>query len=361
MKILFISHTFPPIVGGVETHNYELSTWLSKQAEVKIIANKKRWLIPFFLVYAALRAVFLVSKYDAIVLGSCLLSNVGWLVKIFTRKPVICVAHGLDLTFQNSLYQKLWISFFAKKIDKFIAVGNETIKIAAQKNIPQEKIVFIPNGVDTEKHLVDCSRENLEKIIKQSVAGKKILLTSGRLVKRKGVAWFIGNVMPQLDDDFLYIIAGDGPDKQNIFDAIKKNNLYSRVIMLGYVTDAVRNALLNTADLFIQPNIKIRGDVEGFGISIIESCACRLPVLASDIEGLKDAIMEEQNGFLVESGNAEVFLKKINALFSEGSPRDIYGEKVRECTVQNFSWQHISERYLNEIEKVISDAKSITN
>lgn len=357
LKIFFISHTFPPIVGGVETHNFELSTWLGRQAEVKLIANKKRWLIPFFLVYAAVRAVLMAPKYDVLVLGSCLLANVGWLVKIFSRKPIVAVAHGLDLTYKNFIYQKLWIGIFIKKIDKFIAVGNETVAIAKEKGIAENKIVFIPNGVDTEKHLVDSRRENLEKIIKQSVAGKKILLTSGRLAKRKGVAWFIDNVIPKLDNNFIYIIAGDGPDKQNIFSMIKKNNLYSRVHVLGYITDSVRNALFNTADLFLQPNIKIPGDMEGFGISVIEAGACRLPVLASSLEGLKDAIKEGQNGFLVESGNASAYVSKINDLFAQGNPREVFGEKTRQFVVDNYSWKHISRLYLDEIEKTIQNDK----
>ena len=190
LKILFISHTFPPIVGGVETHNYELSSWLSKQAEVKIIANKKRWLIPFFLVYATIRAVLSARKYDAIVLGSCLLSNVAWRLKLFgNKKPVIAVAHGLDLTFKNFFYQKLWIGIFLKKIDKIIAVGNETAKVAKEKGIPEEKIIFIPNGVDTEKNLVSATKGDLEKIIGQPIAGKNPL-TSGRLAKSGWLVYF---------------------------------------------------------------------------------------------------------------------------------------------------------------------------
>jgi glycosyltransferase involved in cell wall biosynthesis len=352
-KILFVSHTFPPIVGGVESHNYELSTWLSKQADVKLIVNKKRWLIPFFLVYSALYTALLAKKYDAIVLGSCLLCNVGWFAKKLTGKPVIAVAHGLDLTFKNILYQKLWIGIFLKKMDRIIAVGNETVRIAKEKGISEDKIVFIPNGVDTEKHLISATRNDLEKIISQSVAGKKILLTSGRLAKRKGAAWFISNVMPKLGEEFLYIIAGDGKDKENIKNAIKNTGLENRVLMLGYIPDKQRNILFNIADLFVQPNIKIHGDMEGFGISVIEAGTCRLPVLAANIEGLKDAIRDGFNGFLVESGNANAFVQKINELFAQGNPREIFGEKVREYIVQNYSWEHIAGLYLKEIERVI--------
>ena len=74
--------------------------------------------------------------------------------------------------------------------------------------------------------------------------------------------------------------------------------------MLGYVTDETRDILFNTCDVFVQPNIKVAGDMEGFGISVIEAASCEIPVIASNIEGLKDAIKDGQNGFLVESGNA---------------------------------------------------------
>ena len=352
-RILFVSHTFPPIVGGVETHNYELSTWLAKQADVKMIVNKRRWLIPFFLVYAAIYTALLAKKYDVIVLGSCLLCNVGWFAKKLTGKSVVAVAHGLDLTWKNFIYQKLWVGIFLKKMDKIIAVGNETVKIAKEKGISENKIVFIPNGVDTEKHLVSATRLEMEEIIGQPIAGKKILLTSGRLAKRKGVAWFISNVMPKLGEEFLYIVAGDGSDKENIESAIKNTNLENRVITLGYIPDKQRNILFNTVDLFLQPNIKIQGDMEGFGISVIEAGACRLPVLASAIEGLRDAIKDGYNGFLVESGNADAFAQKINEIFTQGNPREIYGEKVREYVVQNYSWEHIARLYLKEIESVI--------
>jgi glycosyltransferase involved in cell wall biosynthesis len=290
-------------------------------------------------------------------LGDGVLSFVGWKAKLFYKKPVVCVVHGLDLTFKNILYQKLWVRLFLKKMDKLIAVGNETVKIAKEKGIAENKITFIPNGVDTEKHLVSIGYAELEKIVGQSIENKKILLTSGRLAKRKGVAWFIENVMPKLSAEFLYIVAGDGPDKENLTLAVKNNNLEKRVITLGYVPDSTRNILFNTAHLFVQPNIKVSGDMEGFGISVIEAGACRLPVLAANIEGLKDAIKEERNGFLVESENADAFVEKINALFEQGNPREMFGQAVRDFVVENYNWEKIAKSYSIEIEKIINNNK----
>ncbi|EKD46416.1 MAG: Glycosyl transferase, group 1 family [uncultured bacterium] len=360
MKILFISRAYPPTVGGIENQNYELGKWLSEISETKVLANKKgKRFLPFFLPYASAMTILTMHKYDALLLGDGVLGVTGWISKFFyPQKPVICVVHGLDLTFPSRFYQKVWVNFFLKRIDKFIAVGNETINVGEEKKLGREKFMFIPNGVDTEKHLCESTRAELEKVLGVPVSDKKIMLTAGRLAKRKGVAWFVKNVMPKLSSDFTYVVSGDGPDKENILNAIKEEQLSERVLMLGYVTDEVRNTLLNTADLFLQPNIKIPGDMEGFGISVIEAGACRLPVLASNMEGLKDAIKDGKNGFLVESENADAYVQKINELFAKGSPREIYGQTVRDFVVENYQWEKIAKQYSEEIRKTIAELKN---
>lgn len=370
LKIIFISHTYPPTVGGVETQNFELAKWLSKDSEVTIIANTRgRKFLPIFAIYALLKSLILLHKNDVVILGSGMLAINGWIIKFFTKKPVISVVHGLDINYNSSslgvwyekllifIYQSLWTKIFIPKLDKLIAVGNETIRVGIRHGIHKDKFVFIPNGVDTEKHFEKHSLTELEKITNRSLENKKILLTTGRLAKRKGVAWFIENVLPELDNNFIYIVAGDGPDKKNILSAIEKSSQQERVLMLGYVSDELKNILWNTADLFIQANIAVPGDMEGFGISVIEAGSCELPVLASNLEGLKDAIKDNKNGFLVSSQDIEAFIEKINKLFADDSPRKIHGKKMREYVVENYHWQHIAKLYLNEITEMTSTAQ----
>ena len=111
MKILFISRAYPPIVGGIENQNYELGKWLGKITDVKIIANKKgKKFLPFFLPYAIVKSLIIARKYDAILLGDGVLGIVAYKLKFFyAKKPIICVIHGLDLTFKSAIYQKLWV------------------------------------------------------------------------------------------------------------------------------------------------------------------------------------------------------------------------------------------------------------
>lgn len=365
MKILFISRAYPPIIGGIENQNFELGKWLGKITEIEIIANKKgKKFLPLFLPYAIIKALFIVRKYDAVLLGDTVLSLVGFKLKFFfPKKPVVCIAHGLDLTFKSFLYQKLWISWFLRKMDKIIAVGNETKKIAMQKGIPEEKIVFIPNGVDTEKIYKTHSREELEKIINLNLLDKKVILRVGRYVKHKGVDWFIRNVMPKLPKNYVFIAAGGAPKKKTAGD----KNDYSHCVNSAKNTDLKDNIrlltnlpwndleiLFNTADLIISPNIKVHGSIEGFGINALEGAACKKVVLASKLEGLKDAVIDGQNGFLIESENAEAWAKKITEILSDDNFRQAFGVRARQYVIENFRWKIIAEKYLFEIKKIVS-------
>ena len=358
MKVLFISRAHPPVVGGIENQNYELSIHLHEFAETKTIANRHgKKFLPIFLPYALATALFLARKYDILLLGDGVMGIVGYFVKLFygKKKKVICVVHGLDLTYNSGIYQKLWVRKFIPKLDKLIAVGNETIRQGIVRNIPQEKFTFIPNGVDVDKFIGNYSRSNLEKIIGENLNSKKVILTSGRLAKRKGVAWFVENVMPKLPENVIYVIAGDGADKENVKRAIEKNNLGGRVKLLGYVSDKVRNVLLNTCDIFIQPNIKVSGDMEGFGISVIEAASCKLPVIAANLEGLKDAIKDGENGFLVETEDTEGYLNKINELLADDNYRREFGERARRYAVENYSWKKIVRQYVKVMKGILSE------
>ncbi|MCX6763752.1 MAG: glycosyltransferase family 4 protein [Candidatus Moranbacteria bacterium] len=353
-KILFISRAYPPIVGGIENQNYELHQWLAKIAEVKSIINKRgKFFLPLFIPYAIWRALFLMWKYDVVLLGDGVLAFIGWKLKFLTKKPVICVIHGLDLTYKMKIYQWFWVKCFIKKMDRLIAVGHETIKIGVKKGIPEDKFVFIPNGVDPAKCPGNYTREDLQQVLKTNLGDKKVILTSGRLVKRKGVAWFVREVLPKLPENIIYAVSGDGPDFANISRTVEEKKLSDRVEMLGYVSDKVRNILFNTCDVFVQPNIKIEGDVEGFGISVIEAASCRIPVIASNLEGLKDAIKDGENGFLVESGNSEAWTGKIKEILVDDNFRREFGIKASRYVMENYSWEKIAQRYLEEIEKVV--------
>jgi glycosyltransferase involved in cell wall biosynthesis len=357
LRILFISRAYPPVVGGIENQNYALSAWLKKHGAVTTIANRfgKKFL-PFFLPYALIRTLLCARRFDAILLGDGVLSIIGWATKIcYPKKAVLSVVHGLDITYPFFLYQFLWVRVFLPKLDRLIAVGNETISLGIARGIPKENFEFVPNGIDpSAHHNPNFSRKDLEGILGDLKKDATVLLTSGRLARRKGVAWFIRNVLPTLPNAVLYVVAGDGPDRDNIRSAIEETRNFERVKLLGYVSDRARDILMNTCDIFVQPNIHIPGDVEGFGITPIEASSCGIPVIVSRLEGLKDAFADGKNGIFAEPENVEDWRKKIEHLLSNPEERKAFGERARVYTARHFDWATISACYAGIIQDTVS-------
>jgi glycosyltransferase involved in cell wall biosynthesis len=181
-------------------------------------------------------------------------------------------------------------------------------------------------------------RRKLEENTGVSLQSRSVLVTVGRLVRRKGVAWFVRNVMPELDAKFSYLIVGDGPDREHIQELVKNHGLQHRVFLLGKLSDENRNIIFNAADIFIMPNITIPADVEGFGIVAIEAGSCGLPVIASNIQGIRDAVIDGKTGILVEEQNVEAFLDAINNI---GLDRDT----IRATVISTFDWSRIYRQY----------------
>src|SRR5690606_14141176 len=108
--------------------------------------------------------------------------------------------------------------------------------------------------------------------------------------------------------------------------------------MLGYVTDEEREILYNRADIYVKPNIKVPGTMEGFGLVVLEGASCELPRVASELEVIEDAIQDGKNGILVRPNDADGFVKKIEYLLNDNDFRKAFGKKAREYTKENFAW-----------------------
>ena len=352
MNLLFISRSFPPVTGGIEKQNAEIARALTCICNVRLIANRRgKYLLPLFLPYATLKALLILRRQDAILLGDGVLGITGFILKLFTSKPVVCITHGLDLTYSSRIYQRLWVRIFLPHMDRLIAVGNATLAQGVRRGIPAARFVFIPNGVTAPAPpRRDYSRADLAAFIGKT-PGRTVLLTLGRLVRRKGVTWFLENVVPCLDNDITYIIAGVGPEHARITAAISTRGLEDRVVLVGRVTEAEKELLFHTADIFVQPNIPVSGDIEGFGLVVLEAAAHGMVVIASDLEGLGDAISDGANGYLVSPGNSRAYCTRIAVLTADRDGMKTFGQHARDHTISHNAWSLIAQRYLEVINQ----------
>lgn len=367
-RILFISRAYPPILGGIENQNFGIAKTLSQLTEVKIIANKKgKEYLPIFLPRAFFQALFSLWKYDVVLFGDGVLAPLGVLLKIFhPKKKFASIIHGLDITFAykksflGKIYRLIVIPAIGK-MDKLIMVGNYTIDEATRFGIKREKCIFIPNGFDEEKVTDKFNRQDLSNYLKIDLTDKKVILRVGRYVRHKGLDWFIREVMPLLPENYILIGAGGRVAQKTAGDSdiypdcernVAEKKLAERVKLFTNISQEDMNLLFNTVDMFISPNVKVEGSMEGFGINAIEGSACGKIVVASNLEGLKDAVIDGKNGFMVEPENKEQYAKKIKAIFEDNGFVESFGKRAQKFTFENFSWKSIGKKYLEAIEKM---------
>jgi glycosyltransferase involved in cell wall biosynthesis len=118
------------------------------------------------------------------------------------------------------------------------------------------------------------------------------------------------------------------------------------VALLGRVPDETRDLLFAACDVFVQPNIEVPGDMEGFGIVVLEAASFGAPVVAARIEGLRDAIADGVSGILVTSESRRGFLGEIERLLSDERARRALGESARAYVAEHYAWPRIALRYL---------------
>lgn len=359
MHILFVTRKYPPSTGGMENSAHELYTELAKTHEVTLIkwggANKFLPIVYPWLFVQALIAGFQ-KRPDVIYMQDGLMAPMGWLLKACLGRPTVLTIHGKEATYANPLYQAI-VPRFIRKQTLLIAVSNET-RQTAQAAMPGINPLVIFNGV-SDKFYAPKRRDAQYAAVASALDMKpeelkkyKLLHTNGRLVRRKGVLWFIDEVLPKLvaKQQVLYVVSGKGKDREVIESAILDHGLQNNVRLLGKIPDPLLHNLYNVADLFVMPNIPVRNDMEGFGLVALEAASCGTTVIASKLEGIKDAIVDGENGCLVQPLDAQGY---VSAILRELTRSSLGSQAVRDYTLAHYSWAEVARQYEAAMQHLI--------
>lgn len=160
----------------------------------------------------------------------------------------------------------------------------------------------LPNAVHLDEYGIRPKRPDLVKRYK--LDGKRVLLTVGRLESAERSKGFdqVLDVLSDLPEDVVYIIAGGGNDFARLQKKSIDRGVGDRVIFTGLFDDRDKPDLYNLADVYVMPS---RG--EGFGFVFLEAMACGVPVIGSKADGGREALRNGQLGLLVDPTNpAEV-------------------------------------------------------
>jgi phosphatidylinositol alpha-1,6-mannosyltransferase len=288
-RILFITRKYPPVRGGMEQYSYDLYRSWSEREDVTLLSNPEgNAALPRFFVRAVSKVLSEAAAFDLVHLGDGVLAPLIPFVRARSKARIGITIHGLDITYGHYGYQTLFPALVARA-DRVVCVSSYTRDACVERGVPASKTLVIPNGIDLSRLPVNRTHTRASLSAKYGFElGPNLLFSVGRLVKRKGHSMFVREYMPRLKSRFVYAIAGDGPDRAAIESVVSELGLYDHVRLLGGIDEEEKAFLLGYAKGYVMPNVRVPNDPEGFGISVLEAVAHRLPVFTTGIEGIAD-------------------------------------------------------------------------
>jgi phosphatidyl-myo-inositol dimannoside synthase len=371
MKICYFNSDFPPNLGGMSSVATNLadaaanSNKVNKvvvmafnnlrsrredKGKIEINAFKKHSLPVIFLL--VFYYVFKYRKFDffhatdLFPIGFFLVFIAG---KIFRKKVFISV-YGTDALSTKGLK----ITGFLKKVtlkncDKIFTISKSSQNLIAQAyNLDDYHFTIIPPGPDLEiinsKPVDIRSSYGLEE-------SDFVILTVGRLIKRKGVDDLIKAISLINDSSVKLMIVGEGEESNNLKNLVSELNLDTRVIFAGRV-DRVADYYYS-CDVFSMPSkyLKIDGDIEGLGLVYLEAQYFGLPVIGTRSGGIPEAMIEGETGFLVDENSPKDLAEKIQLFKSDQETYLMFKNKALDFVKNNFSWEVLIEKMIVEYQK----------
>ncbi|OGG23879.1 hypothetical protein A3A79_01605 [Candidatus Gottesmanbacteria bacterium RIFCSPLOWO2_01_FULL_43_11b] len=270
------------------------------------------------------------------------LPPVARLAKIFYGIRFIVTTHGSDLHYLNRDKRLIGLIKDAVRVCAMVTANSNFTRRWFLKMFGPEwarKIRTIPGGVYLSEY--ERKEENISLLNKKyNLAGKKVVLFTGRLTEHKGVDILIKAARLIHGE---VIILGDGPERNNLENLIKQYKL-TNVKILGYMSPKEQvnfKTFYNRADVYVAPSTWH----EPLGLVILEAMAGRTPVIATRKGGVASIVKDGYNGFLVRARNAKEIAEKVNLLLENDALRQKMTERAYETVASKFTWDKIAEKF----------------
>ncbi len=253
---------------------------------------------------------------------------------ILARAPVI-IANEHNVDEWKSTFQKLIDCFLSRFTNRIIVVSKGVQKFCQSTGIPSCKFRLIYNGVEVDKF----KNKNFREIKRKELGINEnacVVGTVGRIHPQKGHEFLIQVVEKLLVEhqSLIFLIIGEGYLKNEFILKVKSLNLSKNILFLGEREDIPE--LLSCMDIFVLPSIR-----EGFPNTILEAMASSLPVVATDVGGVRELIIANETGFIVPPADIPALYESLSKLIKDKDLRVQMGnagfERVKEFSIEKMA------------------------
>lgn len=376
MKILLITSKYLPHIGGLENVVYHLAKELKKHHEVRIITNRYprqlpkkeiigsvevdrlfffsllfkgktllqfiKYLVGFFIIPFSIISLYKkINSFKPDVINYHFVSYTALYVllinKMFPECRLIVSVHGEDIeTFPYESKYNMWLLKNILKKADYVTACSDYIFSKGIKIVPEirNKSIAIGNGVDLKDFKV--------KVIYNY--SKPYILSMGRFVQKKGIDILIKafKKIAGLHQDIHLLIAGDGPEKDNLKSLIDHLGLADKVKLTGIIKGAEKTQLLMGCMFFVLPSRR-----EPFGIVILEAMAAGKTVVAMDTGGVPEIIEDGVTCLLVKKEDPDSLADGILQMLKEKGLKERLANNGQNLVKEKYTWEKITKKYLS--------------
>lgn len=317
---------------AILSSNYSPFIEILRKQNIKIIQfNRKNPYNPL----SIFKLRNLIKKYDIVhahltpAQVQCRIASVGLNINLITTE------HSTTNRRSGYFWGRLFDIWLYNKYKSIIACSNE-VKSSLDKQIrTSRKIKIINNGIVLNKY------ENASPIITSSKKDVFTVIMVGRLKFPKDQETIIKaiNILPE---NFEFIIVGDGPNKERLLNLIKVLGLEKRIRMVGNQENV--EEWLKSTDLYIHAS-----HYEGLPLSIIEAMAAGLPIVASDVKGIRNLVKD--NGVLFQDANYKELADIILDIYNHPTKKQLLISQSKQM-VSNFDINLMVDEYINTYKNI---------
>jgi glycosyltransferase involved in cell wall biosynthesis len=281
------------------------------------------------------------------------INKIPFFSPLFHNLPLLVVIPHL---FADSVFKEinfvlgLYIYLSEKPISRiykgfrFMVISESTKGDLVKRGIPSDDIHVVHCGID---HSLYRTGPAVQKDPDPTV------IYLGRLKKYKSIDHLLvgfAQTLKQIPQAKL-VVVGEGDYKGELQSLAGKLKIEDKVEFTGFVDHEEKVRRLQSAWVAVCPSLK-----EGWGLTNIEANACGIPVVASNVPGLKDSVVDGETGVLFEYGDTKELSDHLVKILSDAG----YREKLSEGGLgwaKKFSWDHAADRTLDLIEQIVTDSK----
>lgn len=346
-------------IGGAELQFIELAKYLSQRHTVKVISlggdnafggdipeNLDIEVCPYTNRWEIFKAILFAMKLarklsPQVIISTSFIGNLcAFLVyKIYASKKLVSMQ-----TVSRCMGNPALDKFILARFHHLIAGANDIREYLLNHGMAEHQIQVVHNWVDFSSRKVSKSPAEIRKAYK--LDDRFLIGCVARLHIQKGHVYLV-RAMKELPENCLLVLVGDGPERKELEEETKRLGLNQKILFLGEIKGNDYNDILASFDIFVLPSL-----FEGLPRVLLDTMYVGVPIIATDVNGNREAIKHNQTGILIPPADPLSLKESIEELMGDVEKQKMLVTNAKSSVVRDFEMQS----QLQKIEGVILDA-----